>query len=71
MKRAPRVPPWIVRTLVPHDLAERIVADLDEEWEDRVRTCRGRWRAPVWYWGMAVRSVIDVWRSQQPLNDSH
>lgn len=53
----PRWAAWIARRfLAPHD-AERLVADLDEEYGDFQRPQRTRWSADLWYARQVVLSV--------------
>ena len=60
MKGRPRWPGVLIRLLVPPDLADRIVGDLDEEWAEHIRPSMSGWRAGWWYWKLTLRSLLSV-----------
>jgi len=55
--RPPRVARWLLGRGLPADAREYVIGDLDEEYL-RYRAPAGRWRARLWYWSHALRSIL-------------
>jgi putative ABC transport system permease protein len=53
----PRLPGRLLRRLLPEDVRDVLVGDLDEEFERLVAPTRSRARAYLWYWRQVFRSI--------------
>ncbi|HYN10738.1 MAG TPA: ADOP family duplicated permease [Vicinamibacterales bacterium] len=58
----PQLPRRLLHWLLPGDVREVLVGDLDEEFERHVAPSRSRLSARAWYWRQALRSVPGAFR---------
>src|SRR5262245_39430797 len=58
----PRLPGRLLRRLLPEDVRDVLVGDLNEEFERLVAPTRSRARAYWWYWRQVLRSLPGVIR---------
>jgi len=68
----PRLPLYLLHSLVPYAMRDAVLGDLQEEW--RERTARGRVRAAVWFGWQSLfvglrLAWFDFFRSRLPLGD--
>ena len=61
----PRLPRALLGMIVPADIRDALLADLEEEYVRHVRTTTTRVRAALWYWRQALGSVPAALRMRQ------
>ncbi len=63
--RSPRIPTFMLRRVLPAEVREEVLRDLDDRYED---LCRwgGRWAASRWYWAQALRAVGPAAKDRMP-----
>jgi predicted permease len=61
----PRLPRALLALILPADVRDAVLADLDEEYVRHVRPSAARSRARVWYWRQALGSVPAAMRMRR------
>jgi putative ABC transport system permease protein len=59
---APKLAKWLLGVVVPADIREALLGDLDEAFHDHVLPARGRAGARRWYWAQALRAPVSLAR---------
>ena len=56
----PRAAAWLLGRLLPDDLREPFLGDLDECYRTSLAGGTGRWRARLWYWRETIRAPLTL-----------
>ncbi|HEX6361938.1 MAG TPA: ADOP family duplicated permease [Albitalea sp.] len=60
----PRPARWLLERLLPDDVADALIGDLEERLRDEIRPARGPLRARLWVWGQILSLRLpSLWRA--------